>query len=120
MYRETEIVKDGKSIGVKVDNAISGTFGRLVRKAGIKNLHGIYRLRHTFKSLGKRARDAEALDLMMGHAESGIGHFYDHSEIESARIKHVSLAVKYALWPKPKPANVKTIAPSRPRMRMAS
>lgn len=100
MYRETEIVKDGRSVGVKCENAITPTFGRLAKRLGLKGV-SFYRLRHTFKTLGKRAKDRDALNLCMGHKEPGIGHVYDHEEISFDRIKRVALAVKYALWPKP-------------------
>jgi len=32
-----------------------------------------YRLRHSFKTLGKNARDRESLDLMMGHRDAFVG-----------------------------------------------
>lgn len=100
MYSETEIISKGKSVGVERYNLITPAFGDLARSLKLEGL-SFYRLRHTFKTLGKRAKDRDALNLCMGHKESGIGHVYDHEEISLARIKRVALAVKAALWPKP-------------------
>jgi integrase len=102
-YREQPIVTAGKVVGVKVDNAISITFGRLVRKLDMEGVT-MYRLRHTFKTLGKKARDPDALNVAMGHVERGTGATYDHEEISYKRIKRVALKVKGRLWPKPKEA----------------
>jgi integrase len=78
-YRESEVHRvveiDGqrvkKLIGIKVDNAILRTFRRMTSELQLEGLT-FYRLRHSFKTLGKKAKDKEALDLMMGHK------VYDH------------------------------------------
>jgi integrase len=114
MYAESEIGVNGKSVGVKRDNLITPAFGDLARKLKLEGV-SFYRLRHTFKTLGKQAKDRDALNLMMGHKEPGIGRIYDHEEISFDRIKRVALVVKSALWPKPdgkkkhrqKPASLK-------------
>lgn len=82
----------------------SGRLARLLGMVGVSR----YRCRHTFKTLGKRARDHEALNLAMGHREPGIGRVYDHSEISLKRLKCVALAVKSGLWSKPKRAKTRT------------
>lgn len=119
MAHESEIIADGVSAGVRISNAITRTFARLLRKADLKNLSGIYRLRHTMKTLGKAARDPDALDLMMGHADRTTGAFYDHEQIEPARIRRVSLVIKHALWPDPKRHNKTVPQVATPRMRIA-
>lgn len=100
-YRELEVVEKGKVVGVKIANAISITFGRSARKL---NMDGVtfYRLRHTFKTLGKRARDRDALNLCMGHQTNSVEEGYDHEQIPLKRIKRVALKVKARLWPAPK------------------
>ena len=117
MYREVE-KKDahGRVKGVQVNNAISGAFGKLTDRAGLKGLT-FYRLRHSFKTYGKRAGDRDALTLMMGHTDRSIGAIYDHEEIDPARIKRVALAVKRALWPKAKSRAKEN--QETPKMRMA-
>jgi integrase len=117
MYREREIVRDGVSVGVRIDNSISITVGRY---AAALKLEGVthYRLRHTFKTLGKKAGDRDALNLMMGHREGTTGEVYDHEEIEFARIKRVAKVVHRQLWPKPKRVSRHGEDTSQPRMRL--
>jgi hypothetical protein len=86
------------------------TFGRLIKRAELNGL-SFYRLRHTTKSLGKAARDAEALDLLMGHANHSIGKLYDHSEIDYRRTKRVAIAIKKGLWPRVRPRADSEIKP---------
>ena len=109
-YRENErhktILCGGREIrkltGITVHNAISITFGRTARELNLDGLT-FYRLRHTLKTLGKKAKDRDALNLMMGHREGTIGEVYDHEEIEFDRIKRVARVVYGSLWPKLKP-----------------
>lgn len=103
MYRESEVLNDGKSAGVEICNSISGTFSRIARRLELEGVTQ-YRLRHTFKTLGKKAKDRDALNLMMGHRERTTGEIYDHEDIQFSRIKRVSKAVLRSLWPRPKPA----------------
>jgi hypothetical protein len=98
MYREREVVKDGVSVGVRVNNAISITVSRYASELELEGVTH-YRLRHTFKTIGKKAKDRDALNLMMGHREGTTGEVYDHEDIEFARIKRVALVVRRHLWP---------------------
>ena len=59
-----------------------------------------YRLRHSFKTLGKNARDRESLDLMMGHRDASVGRIYDHETVSWKRIRRVSKVLYKGLWPK--------------------
>lgn len=95
IYREQLV--GGK---LHIDNAISITVGRLARRLGMAGVTH-YRFRHTFKTVGKRAKDADALNLMMGHKDSTTGKVYDHEDIHFSRIKRVAVKVKKGLWPKP-------------------
>lgn len=113
MYRETEVIRDGKSVGVKIDNAISGTFSKMAKELGLAGVTQ-YRLRHTFKTLGKKARDPEALQFMMGHKDRSVGKIYDHEEIATQRIRRVAKVVYKRLWPKPK-----RLAGTTPGLRLA-
>ena len=106
MENHAEVEINGKTvrkvIGIKVQKPILCTFGRMVREL---NLEGVsfYRLRHTFKTLGKKARDREVLDLMMGHKDTSTGKVYDHEEIGWQRVRRVARIVYRQLWPKIKP-----------------
>jgi integrase len=107
-YREAEVHAvvdvDGrrvkKLVGVKIDNPVLRTFRRMARELDLDGV-SFYRLRHTFRTLGKRARDREALDLMMGHKDASIGRVYEHGFIGWRRIRRVSRVVHRRLWPKP-------------------
>jgi integrase len=105
VYRESEIMENGQSIGVRIDNAISGTFNRLVKDLKMEGVT-FYRLRHTAKTLAMKSRDAQAVALLMGHKEAGIGRVYDHSQISLKRLRRVALAIKHGLWGKPRHAKI--------------
>lgn len=106
-YRETEAYaeveihgnKVKKLVGVKVDAPLLLTFRRKVRTLKLSGL-SFYRLRHTFKTLGKQSKDREALNLMMGHRDNSVSGIYDHEEIAWSRIKRVARVVYRRLWPK--------------------
>lgn len=100
-YREELTIKGSKVVGVQIHNAVSITFGRTAKGLGLEGVT-FYRLRHTFKTLGKRAKDDAALNLCMGHSGNSTEDGYDHTQIGGARIKRVALKVKARLWPAPK------------------
>ena len=83
------------------ESVISTYFNKMTRKQKYEGLT-FYRLRHSFKSYGKRAKDRDALNLCMGHRERTTGEIYDHEEISFKRIKRVAMIVYRQLWPKPK------------------
>jgi integrase len=114
MYREEEVVKDGRVTGVKASNAISITFSRMAQELKLQGVT-FYRLRHTFKTFGKKAKDRDALNLCMGHRDGTTGEVYDHEVIDFKRVKQVAMAVKRGLWPKAKRVAGKT---GRPQMRI--
>jgi hypothetical protein len=123
-YREREVhakvAVDGgstmKVVGITVDNAISLTFSRMARELELDGVT-FYRLRHTLKTIGKRAKDRESLDLMMGHKDPTIGKVYDHEEISWSRIKRVARVVYCRLWPKIKRKEDRR--PGAPAMKIA-
>jgi integrase len=108
-YREREVhklveigdKKASKLVGISVDNAVSITFRRMAKELKLEGVH-FYRLRHTFKTLGKRGGDKEALDLMMGHKDRSVGRIYDHEEIGWRRIRRVARIIYRQLWASPK------------------
>lgn len=104
MHAEVDVdgAKAKKLRRVEVCNAVSITFGRMARELGLAGVT-FYRLRHTFKTLGKRAGDREALDLMMGHKDPSMGKLYDHEVIGRGRVRRVAKVVYRRLWPKVRP-----------------
>jgi integrase len=109
-YRESEVhadvVVDGKNvkklIGIKIHKPLLCMFGRMVRELKLRGVT-FYRLRHTFKTHAHKARDREAVDLMMGHKDTSVGKIYDHNQIAWSRIRRASRVVRRRLWPKVKP-----------------
>jgi integrase len=93
--------KTKKLIGIKICKPLLCTFGRLTRNLKMEGA-GFYRLRHTLKTLSKKARDPEALNLMMGHVDRSSGQVYDHEQISWNRIRRVARFAYRGLWPKVK------------------
>src|SRR4051812_45414632 len=91
-FREEPIIEKRKVVGMKIANAASVTFGRLARKLKLPGV-SFYRLRHTFRTLGKRAKDRDALLLCMGHKANTVEERYDHEEISFSRVRRVAIAV---------------------------
>jgi integrase len=122
-YREMEVYgfvevngqKVRKLLKVKVENSILRTFRRMVRELDIQGLT-FYRLRHSFRTFGQRARDREALDACMGHKDSGIGRVYNHEEIAWSRIRQVAKVVYRRLWPKIKHSEGMLPKPNRKKV----
>lgn len=106
-YREQDrIVKDadtGKSkvVGTLIYNLLSGKFTKHAAECSLKGVTH-YRLRHSFKTHGKKAKDRDALNLCMGHKANTIEETYDHEQIPFGRVKRVAIKVKHRLWPQPK------------------
>jgi integrase len=121
-YREVEVIENGKVVGIKVGNAVSITFCRTAKKAKLSGV-SFYRLRHTFKTLGKRAKDRDALNLCMGHQTNSVEEGYDHEKelglIAFSRIRRVALKVKHRLWPKPKTVKADPATAPTPPLKIA-
>lgn len=116
-YREREVVENGKVVGIKIDNAVSITFTRAAKKLKMEGV-SFYRLRHTFKTLGKRAKDRDALNLCMGHKTNSVEEGYDHEQIPFKRTIRVCRVVLRRLWPKPKKQKA-TDGQTHPPMKIA-
>lgn len=106
LYEEIQHA-DGRVTSTKI---ISQYFRRLtVRVKLIWITH--YRLRHSFATLGKKARDQEALNIMMGHKDATIGATYTQGwTIEPERIRNVAQIVYKQLWGEPKKQVLKPAA----------
>jgi len=107
MYRESAVIAevdvDGqkirKTIRVKIENAVSITIRRRIRVCQLAPGVRPYSFRHTAKTYAKRAKDADAVNLMMGHQDRSIPGVYDHEHISWKRLRRVALAIKRRLWP---------------------
>jgi len=99
-YWEEKRNVNGK-LKIVVHNAISLTVSRIAKRLELEGVTA-YRFRHTFKTLGKKARDKDALNLCMGHSGNKVEDGYDHEEIGWKRIRKVARVVRLRLWPQPK------------------
>lgn len=115
MYREslrTKVVEVNsktvtKTVGVKVENAVSITVSRLIRLCELAPGLRPYSLRHSAKTYAKASQDRDAINLMMGHQDRSVQAIYDHEEISWTRLRRVALAIKRKLWPTVNQANTK-------------
>lgn len=79
----------GQPFQYQQNGNISQEFGKLTRACGVHEAGvGFYALRHTFATIGRRARDQEAIDFMMGHVptnkvKAGYCEFVERDRMEA-------------------------------------
>lgn len=99
MYRESETIRNGLIVGVKIQNSITTTVGRIAKKAGLVGVTP-YRLRHTFATCAAdHSNNDRIVQVMMGHAKKSITDRYIHSRRLQKQIKRACIGVKRELWP---------------------
>jgi integrase len=82
----------------RTDN-VSVQFGELLKEQGLHRAGlNFYALRHVFRTVADAARDAVAIDLIMGHSDSSMGAAY-RERIDDARLKAVADHVRQWLFP---------------------
>jgi integrase len=75
---------------------------KLLDELGIHRLGlGFYALRHTFQTIGEKARDDDAVRYIMGHAEAAddMGAIYSEEAPDDARLLAVTNYVHKWLFP---------------------
>jgi integrase len=121
-FMRRERIMDGDRVKkIKFSNAISITFGRLVKAAkkdGVKGLEGLsfYNLRHTYRTHADNCLDSRAVDRTMGHATPGMGKRYVRRPFKMFRLKKVAKVVYRCIWPRPKATKPE---PAQQEMRIA-
>jgi integrase len=92
---------DGK-LKLTFADAIGQEFVKLLAKVGITGDNkNFYALRHTFLTVADELRDKPSLDLVMGHAATGIDAHY-RERISDARLEAIAEHVKKWLFAKAK------------------
>ena len=86
-----------ESRGVRSDS-VGQHFKMLARECGVK-VSGFYALRHAFRTVADEARDAVAIDTVMGHADPGMGAVY-RERIADERLLAVVNHVRAWLFPR--------------------
>ena len=88
----------GPEVSVPID-ALSGQFGKLLRKLKINGRRGIgfYTLRHCFETIGGESRDQVAVDAIMGHVDSSMAGVY-RQRISDVRLRAVVETVRSWLF----------------------
>ena len=86
----------------KTDNPVSKEMVKVLKALGLHRPGlAFYALRHTFETIGKKARDKDAVRAIMGHAEDAndMSAVYDEEPIEDSRLKAVTDYVRAWLFP---------------------
>ena len=79
-------------------DALSQSFGKLLRKLDIDGHRNFYALRHTFETIGGESRDQVAVNAIMGHVDSSMAGVY-RKRISDGRLRAVTDTVRGWLWP---------------------
>lgn len=92
---------------VSANNAISGEFSKLGRRAGLErvgggtNSRGFYALRHTFRTVADECHDRPAIDRLMGHENANDMSTTYRERIEPRRLVAVTDFVRAWLYAQP-------------------
>lgn len=89
----------GKSKVSGISNPVAASFRRLCRKVGVPSGHGFYALRHVFRTIGRGARDREAIDALMGHSDASMAGHYIEDDLPDERLRAVTEFVRAWLYP---------------------
>jgi len=93
------ITWEAKSI---VDSPVAKEMAKLLKRLKIHRKGvGFYALRHTLETMGKKTRDQDALDTIMGHGEDpdDMGDVYNEEPVDDSRLQAVTDYVRAWLFP---------------------
>ncbi len=86
----------------KTDNPVSKETVKVLKTLGLHRPGlGFYALRHTFKTIGKKARDNDTVRAILGWAEDAndMDAVYDEEPIDDGRLKAVTDYMRAWLFP---------------------
>jgi integrase len=104
------VTKHGGTWSKTKDSPIANAFGMLVRAEGLEQAgRGFYSLRHTFRTIARRARDLDAVRSIMGHNNGHVEATYEHEDVEDDRLVAVVNVVRKWLLAARKPVKRRTL-----------
>ena len=87
-----------------MDNPVAKAFAKLVKAEElVQTGRGFYALRHTFRTIARRARDSDAVRSIMGHVNGHVESGYEHEPVEDDRLEAVVNLVRQWLLTARKP-----------------
>ncbi len=99
-YRHGRFVEEGGATVIKgIDNPVSRSFRELLGSLGINGGRNFLALRHTFRTVGRGARDREAIDALMGHVDASMAGHYLEDGLPDDRLRAVTEHVRNWLQP---------------------
>jgi integrase len=98
-YRHGRFVEeDGATVIKGIDNPVSRSFRELLVSLGINGGRNFLALRHTFRTVGRGARDREAIDALMGHVDGSMAGHYIEDGLPDDRLRAVTQFVRTWLF----------------------
>jgi integrase len=93
-------VTDDKGIEVVkgIDNPVAKSFRVLLDNIGINGKRNFLALRHGFRTIGRGARDREAIDFIMGHSDQSMAAHYIEDGLPEDRLRAVTEFVRQWLF----------------------
>jgi len=99
-YRHGRFVTDDKGIEVVkgIDNPVAKSFRVLLDNLSISGKRNFLALRHGFRTIGRGARDREAIDFIMGHSDQSMAAHYIEDGLSEDRLGAVTEFVRQWLF----------------------
>lgn len=84
----------GKEVVRGIDNPVSKSFRVLLDKIGLNGRRNFLALRHGFRTIGRGAKDREAIDALMGHVDGSMASHYIEDGLPDERLRAVTEFVR--------------------------
>ena len=89
-YRLGRFVEVNGAATVKgIDNPVSKQFRAFLEKLGLNGRRNFLALRHGFRTIGRGAKDREAIDALMGHVDETMASHYIEDGLPDERLQTV-------------------------------
>jgi integrase len=95
--RFVELEKGGMAVK-GVDNPVAKSFRIVLDNLGLNGKRNFLALRHGFRTIGRGARDREAIDSVMGHTDGSMAAHYIEDSLPDERLRAVTEYVRAWLF----------------------